>query len=127
MKPATETSMQACKAKWEQTFAQQNMFVHQTQLNQSSIRASFQVAKLITTSGRPFSDGDFVKKFMNAVAEEVYPDKKDVLNAISLSASTITRQIEEMGDNVYAQLQEKVEEFEFFALALDDSNFSSQS
>ncbi len=41
---------------------------------------------------------------------------------MSLSASTITRQIEEMGDNVYAQLQEKVKEFEFFALALDESN-----
>ncbi len=76
---------------------QQNMFVRQTQLNQSSVRASFQVAKLIATSGRPFSDGEFVKKCMNAVAEEVYPDKKDVLNAVSLSASTITRRIEEMG------------------------------
>ncbi len=50
------------------------------------------------------------------------PIKKDVLNAVSLSASTITRRIEEMGDNVYAQLQEKVKEFEFFALALDESN-----
>ncbi len=102
--------------------AQQNMFVRQTQLNQSSVRASFQVAKLIATSGRPFSDGEFVKKCMNAVAEEVCPDKKDVLNAVSLSASTITRRIEEMGDNVYAQLQEKVKEFELFALALDESN-----
>ncbi len=98
------------------------MFVRQTQLNQSSVRASFQVAKLIATSGRPFSDGEFVKKCMNAVAEEVCPDKKDVLNAVSLSASTITRRIEEMGENVYAQLQEKVKEFDFFALALDESN-----
>ncbi|XP_057183089.1 general transcription factor II-I repeat domain-containing protein 2-like [Triplophysa rosa] len=102
--------------------AQQNTFVLQTQLNQSSVRASFQVAKLIATNGRPFSDGEFVKKCMNAVAEEVCPDKKDVLNAVSLSASTVTRRIEEMGDNVYAQLQEKVKEFEFFALALDESN-----
>ncbi len=66
---------------------QQNMFVRQTQLNQSSVRASFQVAKLIATSGRPFSNGEFVKKCM----------KKDVLNAVSLSANTITRRIEEMG------------------------------
>ncbi|KAI7800105.1 general transcription factor II-I repeat domain-containing protein 2-like, partial [Triplophysa rosa] len=86
--------------------AQQNTFVRQTQLNQSSVRASFQVAKLIATNGRPFSDGEIVKKCMNAVAEEVCPDKKDVLNAVSLSASTVTRRIEEMGDNVYAQLQE---------------------
>lgn len=42
--------------------AQQIRFVRQTQLNQSSIRASFQVAKLIATCGRPFSDSEFVKK-----------------------------------------------------------------
>ncbi len=61
------------------------------------VRASFQVAKLIATSGRPFSDSKFIKKCMNAVAKEVCPDKKDVLNAVNLSASTITRRIEEMG------------------------------
>ncbi len=87
---------------------QQKTFAHQIQLNQSSVRASFQVAKLIATSGRPFSDGEFVKKRINAAAEEVYPDKNDVLNVVSLSASIITKRIEEMGDNVYAQLQEKV-------------------
>ncbi len=91
---------------------QQNIFVRQTQLNQSSVRASFQVAKLIATSGRPFSNGEFVKKCM----------KKDILNAVSLSANTITRRIEEMGDNVYAQLQEKVKEFDFLGLAQDESN-----
>ncbi len=81
------------------------------------VRASFQVAKLIATSGRPFSDSEFIKKCMNAVAE-VCPDKKDVLNAVNLSASTITRRIEEMGD----KLQEKVKEFKLFVLALDERN-----
>ncbi|XP_024908437.1 general transcription factor II-I repeat domain-containing protein 2-like isoform X1 [Cynoglossus semilaevis] len=58
---------------------------------------------------------------MIAVAEEVCPEKKDVFNAVSLSASTITRRIEQIGDNVYAQLQHKTKEFEFFSLALDES------
>ncbi|KAI7790369.1 putative general transcription factor II-I repeat domain-containing protein 2-like [Triplophysa rosa] len=78
----------------------------------SFFRAGFQVAKLIATNGRPFNDGEFVKKCMN----------KDVLDVVSLSASTVTRRIEEMGDNVYAQLQEKVKELDVFALALDESN-----
>ncbi|ROT71300.1 general transcription factor II-I repeat domain-containing protein 2-like [Penaeus vannamei] len=77
--------------------AQQNTFVRQFQLNQSSVRASFRVAQLIASSGKPFTDGEFVKKCMNAVAEEVCPEKKDVFNAVSLSASTITRRIEEIG------------------------------
>ncbi|XP_027230682.2 general transcription factor II-I repeat domain-containing protein 2-like [Penaeus vannamei] len=76
--------------------AQQNTFVCQSQLKQSSVRASFRVAQLIASSGKLFTDGEFVKKCMNAVAE-VCPEKKDVFNAVSLSASTITRRIEEIG------------------------------
>ncbi|KAK9526369.1 hypothetical protein VZT92_015074 [Zoarces viviparus] len=56
------------------------------QLNQSSVRASFRVAQLIASSGKPFTDGEFDKKCMNAVAKEVCPEKEDVFNAVSLSA-----------------------------------------
>ncbi|XP_037779397.1 general transcription factor II-I repeat domain-containing protein 2-like [Penaeus monodon] len=101
--------------------AQQNTFVRQAQLNQSSVRASFRVAQLTASSSKPFTDGEFDKKCMNAVAEEVCPEKKDVFNAVSLSASTITRRIEEIRGNVYAQLQQKTKEFEFFSLALNES------
>uniref|UniRef100_A0A3B4V0U4 Uncharacterized protein n=1 Tax=Seriola dumerili TaxID=41447 RepID=A0A3B4V0U4_SERDU len=101
--------------------AQQTTFVRQAQLNQLSVRASYRVAQLIASSGKPYTDGEFVKKCMNAVAEEVCSEKKDVFNAVSLSASTITRRIEELGGNVYAQLQQKTKEFDFFSLALDES------
>ncbi|XP_060794872.1 general transcription factor II-I repeat domain-containing protein 2-like [Neoarius graeffei] len=101
--------------------AQQNTFVRQAQLNQSSVRVSFRVAQLIASSGKPFTDGEFVKKCLNAVAEEVCPEKKDVFNAVSLSATTITRRIEELGGNVYAQLQQKTKEYDFFSLARDES------
>ncbi|XP_037779167.1 general transcription factor II-I repeat domain-containing protein 2A-like [Penaeus monodon] len=60
---------------------QQNTFVRKVQLNQSSVRASFRVAQLIASSGKPFTNGEFIKKCMNAVAEEVCPEKKDVFNA----------------------------------------------
>lgn len=101
--------------------AQQTTFVRQAQLNQASVRASFRVAQLIASCGKPFTEGEFVKKCLNAVVEEVCPEKKDVLNAVSLSASTITRRMEELGGNVYAQLQQKTKEFDFFSLALDES------
>ena len=102
--------------------AQQSTLLRQTQTNLASVRASFKVAKLIARCGKPFSDGEFVKKCWSAAAEEVCPDKKDVLNAVSLSASTVTRRIEEMGDNVHAQLKEKAKDFVYFSLALDESN-----
>ena len=98
--------------------AQQSTMPHQTQMNLSSIRASFKVAKLIASCGNLFSDGEFVKKCLN----EVCLDKKDALNTVSLSASTVTRQIEEMGHNVHVQLKGKAKDFECFALAMDESN-----
>ena len=58
--------------------AQQSTLLRQTQTNMSSVRASFKVAKLIASCGKSFGDGEFIKKCLNAVAEEVCPDKKDV-------------------------------------------------
>ena len=101
--------------------AQQNTFVRQSQVNQASQRASFRVAHLIARRNKPFTEGEFVKECMNDVAEEVCPDKKEVLNSVSLSASTITRRIEALGGNVYAQLKEKTRDFIFFSLAMDES------
>nr|XP_040035572.1 general transcription factor II-I repeat domain-containing protein 2-like isoform X2 [Gasterosteus aculeatus aculeatus] len=84
-------------------------------------RASFRVAQLIASCGKSFTEGEFVKKCLNVVVEEVCPEKKDVFNAVSLLASTITRRVEEIGGNVYAQLQQKTKDFQFFSLALDES------
>ena len=69
--------------------AQQTTFIRQNQLNQASVRASFRVAQLIASCGKPFTEGEFVKKCMSVVVEEVCPEKKDVFNAVSLSASTV--------------------------------------
>jgi phosphate/sulfate permease len=56
--------------------AQQSTMLRQTKINLSSVRASFKVAQLIASCGKSFSDGEFVKKGLNAVAEEVCPDRK---------------------------------------------------
>ncbi|KAK0137893.1 General transcription factor II-I repeat domain-containing protein 2 [Merluccius polli] len=102
--------------------AQQHTFIRQSQVNQAAVRASFKVAHILATHGKPFTDGDFVKQCILAVAEEVCPDKREALNGVSLSAPTMTRRVEELGDNVYEQLNEKASQFKFFALAMDESN-----
>ena len=58
---------------------------------------------------------------MNAVREKVCPQKKDVFNTVSLSASTITGRIEKIGGNLYGNLLQKTKEYEFFSLALNKS------
>ena len=101
--------------------AQQSTMLRPTQMNLSSVQASFKVAKLIASCGKSFSDGEFAKKCLNAVTMEVCPDKKDALNTVSLSTSTVTRRFEEMGHNVHVQLKEKAKDL-CFELAMDESN-----
>ena len=119
--------------------AQQNIYVRQTQVNQSAVRASFWIAQLKASSRKPFTDGEFVKKCVNAVIEEVCPEKKDVFNTVSLSvisvsvymsvsvsyqyqylsisiSLSITRRIEEIGGNLYAHLLE-TKEYQFFFIS----------
>ncbi|XP_069461240.1 general transcription factor II-I repeat domain-containing protein 2-like [Ambystoma mexicanum] len=102
--------------------AQQNTFVKQKQLNISSLRASFQVAKLIERTGRPFVEGEFVKECLLSVAKEMCPEKADLFSTVSLSGPTLTRRIEEMGDNLYQHLQNLTKKLSYFSLALDESN-----
>lgn len=42
--------------------------------------------------------------------------------SVSLSASTITRRVEDLGQNLFYQLKEKAQSFTAFSLALDESN-----
>ncbi|XP_013907438.1 PREDICTED: SCAN domain-containing protein 3-like [Thamnophis sirtalis] len=101
---------------------QQNAFVKQKQVNISSLRASFQVAKLISRTGRPFVEEEFVKECLLSVAKEMCPEKTDLFSTVSLSGPTITRRIEEMGDNLHQHLQNSSKNLCYFSLALDTSN-----
>uniref|UniRef100_A0A8C4UKQ9 SPIN-DOC-like zinc-finger domain-containing protein n=1 Tax=Falco tinnunculus TaxID=100819 RepID=A0A8C4UKQ9_FALTI len=101
---------------------QQNTSVKQKQLNISSFRASYQVAKLIARTGRAFTEGEFVKECFLTVAKEMCPEKAHLFSTVSLSGPTITRRIEEMGENLNLQLQNSSKKLCYFSLALDESN-----
>jgi hypothetical protein len=59
---------------------------------------------------------------MLAVTEEVCPNRKKVFEHISLSAWTYERRTEELGENLFEQLKIRAKSFEFYALAVDESN-----
>ncbi|XP_044295006.1 general transcription factor II-I repeat domain-containing protein 2A-like [Varanus komodoensis] len=107
---------------------QQNTSVKQKQqLNISSLRASFQVAKLIASTGRPFLEGKFVKECLLSLAKGMCPEKADLFSTLSLSGPTITRRIEEMGANLHQQLQKASKQLCYFSLALEKSNDARDS
>ena len=87
----------------------------------ASISASYHVPQIISQSSKPFSDGEFVKQCLSKVVDCICPDKKYLFEAVSLSASTVTRRIEEMSDNLRSQLLNVEDKFECFSIALDES------
>jgi hypothetical protein len=77
---------------------QQNKFKFRANENLAVVRASFHVAKLIAQKGRPFSDGEFVKRCFMSLTEELFPGKKRCVSDVSLSTRTVTRRIYDTGD-----------------------------
>jgi len=76
---------------------------------------------LIASETKPLSEGDFIKKCILTVVEEIIPEKLELFKEISLSRNTITRRVENIGNNILTQLQNKARDFKYFSLALDES------
>jgi hypothetical protein len=71
------------------------------------VRASFHVAKLTAQEGRPFTDGEFVKRCFMSMTEELFPEKKRCVSDVSLSVRTVTSRINDIGDFTLSCLKNK--------------------
>ncbi|XP_060880731.1 general transcription factor II-I repeat domain-containing protein 2B-like [Metopolophium dirhodum] len=90
--------------------------------NVSTVRASYRVAQLIAKESKSFSDGEFAKKCMlHIVVDEICPENKCLFEQVSLPRQTITRRIEDLGLNLFEQVQDRVKLFQYFSIALDES------
>ena len=98
------------------------MFVNLQDVIKSAVRASFYVTQFIGESGRPFTDREFVKKCLIKVVQETCPDKLPCIRDVSLSASTITRRVEDIGEHLHETLKESAKFFKYFSPAIDESN-----
>ena len=101
---------------------QRSVFVNLQDVSKSAVRPSFYVAQFIGESGRPFTDREFVKKCLIKVVQETCPDKLRCIRDVSLSASTITRRVEDIGEHLHETLKESAKFFMYFSLAIDESN-----
>ena len=70
---------------------------------------------------KPLTDSEFVKECLLTVVEILCPDKRDLFSKISLSARTVTRRIEDLSSDIRTTLQERAQQYEFYAIALDES------
>ena len=100
---------------------QQNVFVKGKLAQEASTHASFMVAYNIAKHSKPFSDGEFLKKCMLDVADQVCPQYRQKFEEVSLSRRTVARRIEAIGKDLTSQLKGLVPSFQLFSLALDES------
>ena len=101
--------------------SQQSSFTKLKTEQEAATRASFRVALEIAKRGKPFTDGEMIKECIIAVAEEMCPEKVNLLKTVSMSANTVARRVENIAENTYSQLFDKNGHVEWFSLALDES------
>ena len=66
--------------------------------NEAVTKVSLRVAHLLAKEGKLFTDGELIKSCLIVAAEEMCPENVDSLKSISLSARTVARRVEEIGD-----------------------------
>lgn len=100
---------------------QQDYFKKATKENTAAVEASYVVSEMIAKAGKPFTEGEFVKKCILQAASIVCPEKKGQFSNISLSANTVAERISDLSSNIYHQLREKAKCFDAYSVALDES------
>ena len=120
--PSLRVKQEKNKFNQLRTTVKQQSSVFQRQITEleNITLASYKVAQLIAKDKRPFTDGDFVKKCMMAVAETVCSEKIKLFSGFSFSARTITRQIRKISENVKYNQKYCFEDLQF-SIAIDES------
>ena len=89
--------------------------------NEKTIRCSFLIAQRIAQTMKPYSEGDFVKKWLTDVAEEMCHKMVQEFEKISLSRWTIARRIDELAGDICDALEGKAKNFLSWSFAIDES------
>ena len=70
---------------------------------------------------KPYSEGDYVKKCLTDIAEEMCPKMVQEFEKISLSRWTIARHIDKLAGDICHTLKDKVKNFVSWSFAIDKS------
>ena len=88
----------------------------------SCCEASYRVAYHLGVAGKPFSDGELVKRFLIDVVKCIYPGKENDYSSIPLSRVKIQRRQDNIAKQLALSLQTKVnKEASLFSLVVDES------
>lgn len=88
---------------------------------EACVKVSYAIAEKIAKKSKPFIEGEFIKECMESAADILCPSQKQLFSKISLSASTISRRIDDMAGDIDMSLMHETAEFVFYSIALDES------
>lgn len=100
---------------------QQYSFHKQNDDSEASVKVSYIISEKIARKSKPFTDGDFIKECMEAAVEVLCPSQKQLFSKISLSGVTVARRVEELAGDIERSLKERVSQFVYYSVALDES------
>lgn len=75
----------------QKLLAEQQIFTKAKNTSEAATRASLRISQQIARSGRPLTDGDFIKKYVPIAFEEMCLDRKSDFQNLSLSRMTVQR------------------------------------
>ena len=100
---------------------EQNIFHKKTIQSNAIVNASMRISHIIGKNMKPFSDGQYIKECLVAVAEEIIPKKVKIFSQISLSHQTVARRIDNISNEICSTLNMVSKGFVYFSLALDET------
>ncbi|KAL1268682.1 hypothetical protein QQF64_034045 [Cirrhinus molitorella] len=91
--------------------------------NEKAVTASYEVSRLIATSGKPHTIGEdlILPAAKQMVSIMLGNNAVKQLNLISLSNNTVKRRIDDMSENVFQQLICRVRASRFYAIQIEES------
>lgn len=106
----------------ENALKSQQLTLRRPQLDsEKCVKVSYVISEKIAKYSKSFGEGEFVKECLLAAVETLCPQEIDKFKQVSLSRNTVTRRIEEIGEDIEKKLKTVAESFSYYSLALDES------
>jgi len=105
----------------QQNIYSQTMLMKSFFTNESSTKLSYMISAELAKKGKPLSDGEIIKDCLKIFCDEACPEKSKIADEISLSHQTVSRRVEELGDNIAENLLNIIKSCHYFSIALDES------
>uniref|UniRef100_A0A2S2PYG0 EPM2A-interacting protein 1 n=1 Tax=Sipha flava TaxID=143950 RepID=A0A2S2PYG0_9HEMI len=117
LKLSSEVKQSKLREFMSQLKSQQKMFSLALQQPSNVVKASYSVSFLIAKKIKKFSDGEFVKECLEAVAKDILPDKNKLFSNINLSRQTVCRRINDISNEIIVKLRDRIQDFKYFSIA----------